>query len=297
MGNGNIVHYINRLKTCGKLAYDRIYSCVINQWVRQIYQSQHSITTYCSWRSACFQCYEIALGLAYLHKEGIVHGDLRGVCNRFFRQYYYTHGIHTHLGKYPHWWQWPASSSRFWTVRDSRGNKRRLLFYAWRSISMACTRACCARERARSSSVVPKRYLHFCIHYYRGLFPIRDGPCWDINHLSLGVNSYFRANLHSVRWPNYRSYGMFRMVYACPSLNSSQLVVKFLGCLILCGQQLFSAGITTLLIGPKLRTSLWHSNMPIVRASPSSSDPLNLHIPFQYSWDWGCSIIHSVVLW
>ncbi|KAH8105369.1 kinase-like domain-containing protein [Cristinia sonorae] len=54
MENGNILNHMDNLKKNGKLM-DRNHGAVINQW-----------------------CYETALGLAYLHEEGIVHGDLRG---------------------------------------------------------------------------------------------------------------------------------------------------------------------------------------------------------------------------
>ncbi|THH22369.1 hypothetical protein EUX98_g8218 [Antrodiella citrinella] len=54
MENDNVLNFMDKMKESGALSSQN-HDAVINQW-----------------------CYETALGLAYLHEEGIVHGDLRG---------------------------------------------------------------------------------------------------------------------------------------------------------------------------------------------------------------------------
>ncbi|TCD68179.1 hypothetical protein EIP91_011457 [Steccherinum ochraceum] len=54
MENGNIMNHMDNLKQQGKLTAHN-HNSVVNEW-----------------------CYQVALGLEYLHSEGIVHGDLRG---------------------------------------------------------------------------------------------------------------------------------------------------------------------------------------------------------------------------
>ena len=68
MGNGNIIEFLRRV------GWNRLR--VVCLFVRDAHLHLSLMAT------RLLQLADVARGLAYLHDEGIIHGDLKGVCSQ-----------------------------------------------------------------------------------------------------------------------------------------------------------------------------------------------------------------------